>query len=168
LRVLVPRDLLRIGTELPAVARGIAARCHGQTALAVGIPDANAAYLAALFLRMPPPERPLALHLLSMAPGEHRLQQTALDRFELQIDGNFLALPWSRIYRDTPVSAPLTRSLQGVDVEVLEAGASTTRLELRVPSDSPSCWLTLEQGEYVPLQPTLGRSLDWTPSPRPP
>jgi hypothetical protein len=166
-RALVPRDLARIGKELPAAARAIAARCPGQTVLAVGVPDPNVAYLAALFLPMPAAERPDALHLLSMAPGRHRLSQTADDRFELQIDGPLLALPWARIYRDTPVPAPLARRLRGVDVEVLEASADFTRLALRVPAGAPPCWLTLQQGELLPIQPTPGKTLNWTPSPRP-
>jgi hypothetical protein len=166
-RALVPADMARIGKELPAVARAIAERCHGQTVLAVGVPDPNAAYVSALFLGMPAAERPDALHLLSMAPGRHRLSQTDSARFELQIDGSLLALPWARIYRDTPVPTPLARHLRGVDVEVLEASADSTRLALHVPAGAPRCWLTLQQGELVPLAPTPGKTLDWTPTARP-
>jgi hypothetical protein len=43
----------------------------------------------------------------------------------------------------------------------LAAGESA----LRVPATDPTCWLTLNQGELVPLDPRSPR--DWTPTPKP-
>jgi hypothetical protein len=164
-RVMVPLEFARIGKEIPAAARAVAQRCARQTALGIGVPEPNAAYLGALIRLMPAGERPDAFHLLSMAPGRHRIQQTAPDRYEVQIEGNFLSLPWARIYRDTPVAAPLTLNLHGVGVDLLDATADSMRLVLRVSPDSPTCWLTLDRGEFVPIDPT--RPLDWTPTPTP-
>ena len=163
-RVLVPADMARVGKEVPAAARAIAGRCKGRPALAIGVPDPNAAYLSALFLALPESERPQALHLLSMAPGRHHLRQTAPDRYELTVDGAFLELPWARIYRDTPLAAPQALELRGVRVELLQASADSTRLELRVPATAQACWLTLEKGELVPIDPR--RELDWVPTAR--
>jgi len=167
IRVAVPADMARIGHELPEVARGLGRQCTGATALAVGVPDPNLTYLPSLFLSLPPAERPEVFHTLSMAPGRHRLSQTGPGRFELDVEGNFLELPWSRIYRDTPLSAALTRSLQGVELEVLEASSSRTRLALQLAPGSPVCWLTLDHGAFSRLDPGAGRALDWMPSLRP-
>lgn len=161
-RALVPVDMARVAKEVPAAAGAVAERCKGRTALGIGLPDPHAAYLSALFLSMPENQRPLALQLISMAPGRHRLEQTAPDRYELTVHGAFLALPWARIYRDTPIEAPLERDLRGVKVELLQASAESTRLALRV--EAPACWLTLEKGELVPIDP---RQSDWTPTGRP-
>jgi len=120
-----------------------------------------------LFLSLPPAERPQVFHTLSMAPGRHRLSQTGPGHFELDVEGNFLELLWSRIYRDTPLSAALTRTLQGVELEVLEASSARTRLALQLSPGSSVCWFTLEQGRLARLDPGPGRSLDWAPSVRP-
>ncbi len=164
-RALVPADMARVAKELPAAAHAIAERCKGRAALGIGVPDPNAAYLSAILISMPESERPQALHLISMAPGHHHLEQTAPGRYELTVDGEFLALPWARIYRDTPVAAPLERDLRGVRVELLEASAESTRLALNVPADAPACWLTLEKGELVSIEPRRG--LEWVPTGRP-
>jgi len=164
-RALVPADMARVGREIPATARAIADRCKGQVALGIGVPDPNQSYLSAVFLLMPEAQRPRALHLISMAPGHHHLEQTAPDRYELTVDGAFLELPWTRIYRDTPLAAPVALDLSGVRVELLDASADSTRLALRVPADAPTCWLTLQKGEMVPIDPR--QPLDWTPTARP-
>jgi len=166
-RALVPLDMARIGKALPEVAQGIAERCRGTVALAIGVPDSNSAYVGSLFLQRPASERPSVFHMLSMAPGRHRLTQLGSDRFQLEIDGDFLALPWARIYRDTAVPSPLSLALEGVQVESLESTPTTTRLALHVPSPESACWLTLEKGELVPLDATAGPALEWTPSLRP-
>jgi hypothetical protein len=167
IRVAVPADMLRIGRELPEVARGVGRQCAGATALAVGMPDPNLSYLPSLYLSLPPSERPRVFHILSMAPGRHRLSQIGPAHFELEVEGNFFELPWARIYRDTPLSAALSRTLQGVELEVLEASATRTRLDLRLSPGSPVCWLTLEQGAFSRLDPGPGQVLDWLPSVRP-
>jgi len=166
-RALVPLDLARIGGELTAAADSVARRCPAASVLALGVPDGNMAYLPVLFLQRADGVRPPGFHILSMSAGRHRLRQLAGDRFELTIESGFLALPWARIYRGSPVPPGLTRGLQGVDVEVLEARADFVRLALHVRDRAPACWLTLEQGRLVPLEPALGRTLDWTPSLRP-
>jgi hypothetical protein len=161
-RILVPADMARVGKEIPAAAYAIAERCKGRAVLGIGVPDPNAAYLSAILTLMPDSERPQALHLISMAPGRHHLRQMAPDRYELTVEGAFLALPWARIYRDTPLAAPQTRELRGVGIELLEAGAERTRLGLRVPGQA--CWVTLERGELVPMDPR--RQVEWVPTGR--
>lgn len=165
-RVAPPLDMARVGRELPRVARELGQRCEGAIALSVGTPDPNATYLPSLYLVSPPP-RPRVFHTLSMAPGEHRLTQLGVDHFELEIDGEFLSLPWSRIYRDSPIAPGMTHALDGVSVEVRGAERSLTRLDLRTEPGARLCWLTLRDGELVPLEPGLGARLRWAPSSRP-
>jgi len=164
IRVAVPMDMARIGRELPAVGRDIGRQCAGATALAVGVPDSNMTYLPWLYLSLPPEQRPRVFHMLSMAPGRHRLSQTGPGQFELDVEGNFLELPWTHLYRDTPLSAALTRTLQGVELEVLEASSTRTRLDLRLSPGVPVCWLTLQNGVLSRLDLGPGHALDWTPS----
>jgi hypothetical protein len=164
IRVAVPADMSRIGREVSEVARGIGRQCAGATALAVGVPDPNLTYLPSLYLPLPPGERPDVFHMLSLAPGRHRLSQSGPGHFELDIEGNFLELPWARIYRDTPLSAALSRTLRGVELEVLEASGTRTRLDLRLSPEAPVCWLTLENGVLSRLDPRPSHALDWTPS----
>ncbi|HEU4577301.1 MAG TPA: hypothetical protein VFS67_03530 [Polyangiaceae bacterium] len=161
-RVLVPLDMARVGKEIPAAAHALAERCKGRAVLGIGVPDPNAAYLSAILISMPDTQRPQALHLISMAPGRHHLRQTAPERYELTVDGAFLALPWARIYRDTPLAAPQALELRGVRVELLEAGEERTRLGLRVPGEA--CWVTLERGELVAVE--AGRQVEWVPTGR--
>ena len=167
LRAFIPADFARIGRELPEVASGVAERCPGAVVLATGVPDANMAYVPALLLQVPANERPSAFHLITMAPGEHRLRQISERRYELEIDGEFLQLPWARIYRDTPIPSSVARALQGVDLEVLEASGAHTRLGLTLRPEADACWLTLRAGELVPFEPVMGEPLAWTPSLRP-
>jgi hypothetical protein len=163
-RALIPRDMARVSGALPDMARSVAERCRGATGLAVGVADSNAAYLNGLFLQLPEAERPQVFHLISMAPGKHRLSQRSETQFELDIEGDFLDFPWARIYRDTPIPVPFRQSLPGVEVEVLEANERGARLALRTPRDLARCWITVEKGKFVPLQPSLGSPLEWTPS----
>jgi hypothetical protein len=163
-RVLVPLDMARVGSALPELARGVAERCRGATGLAVGVADSNAAYLNGLFLRLPEAERPRVFHLISMAPGKHRLSQLGDARFQLDIEGDFLAFPWARIYRDTPIPVPFRQLLPGVEVEVLQAGEQGARLTLHTPPELPRCWITVEQGKFIPLQPSASMPVEWTPS----
>jgi hypothetical protein len=163
-RVLVPRDMARVGGSLPVQARAVAEQCRGATGLAVGVADSNAAYLNGLFLQLPEAERPRVFHLISMAPGRHRLSQRGEGRFQLDIEGDFLAFPWARIYRDTPIVAGVRVSLPGVDVEVLAASEHGATLGLRAPVELARCWITVEKGKFIPLQPNDSRPLEWTPS----
>jgi hypothetical protein len=163
-RVLVPLEMARVGRELPAVARGLGERCSGATALAVGVPDPNTAYLPMLYLRASPEQRPRVFHILSMGAGSHRLTQTGPSSFELVVDGDFFALPWARIYRDTPLPPARSLALQGLDLELLEASPTRTRLGLKLSTGTPACWLTLRKGELVPLEPRPGVPLEWAPS----
>lgn len=163
-RALVPLDLARVGKELPLVARAVAEQCRGATGLAVGAADSNAAYLNGLFLQLPEAERPRVLHLISMAPGKHRLSQTAPGRFQLDVEGDFLGFPWARIYRDTPIPVPSRQLLPGVELEVQQAGESGARLLLHTPPEEPRCWITVEKGKFIPLQPESGAPIEWTPS----
>ncbi len=163
-RVLVPRDLARVAVSLPAQARAVAEQCRGGTGLAVGVPDSNAAYLNGLFLKLPEAERPRVFHLISMAPGKHRLSQTAAGSFQLDVEGDFLALPWARIYRDTPIPVPSRQALLGVEVELLDASERGARLLLHTEPDGPRCWITVEKGQFNALQPRQGAPIEWTPS----
>lgn len=163
-RALVPRDMARVGEALPAQARDVAAHCRGATGLAVGAADSNAAYLSGLFLWLPEAERPRVFHLISMAPGKHRLSQTGKGTFQLDIEGDFLGFPWARIYRDTPVPVPFRMALPGVEVEVQEASERGARLLLHTPPDDSRCWITVENGKFIPLHPSSGAPIEWTPS----
>jgi hypothetical protein len=162
-RALVPHDMARVGGALPVLARGVAEQCRGATGLAVGAADSNAAYLNGLFLQLPEPERPRVFHLISMAPGKHTLSQTGAGTFQLDIEGDFLAFPWARIYRDTPIPVPFRQALPGVEVEVLEANERGARLTLHTPPSEARCWITVEKGKFIPLQPS-STPLAWTPS----
>lgn len=163
-RALVPRDLARVGETLPLQARAVAQQCRGATALAVGAADSNAAYLNGLFLQLPEAERPRVLHLISMAPGKHRLSQTSEGTFQLDIEGDLLGLPWARIYRDTPIPVPFRQALPGVEVQVQEASERGARLTLHTPPADSRCWITVEKGTFIPLQPRSGSPIEWTPS----
>lgn len=163
-RALIPRDMARASSLLPDMARSVAEQCRGATGLAVGVADSNAAYLNGLFLQLPEAERPRVFHLISMAPGKHRLSQLSEEQFRLDIEGDFLDFPWARIYRDTPIVVPSRQALPGVEVEVLEANAHGARLALHTPRDLARCWITVEQGKFIPLQPSLSSPLEWTPS----
>lgn len=163
-RALVPLDLARVGRELPLQARGVAEVCRGATGLAVGAPDSNAAYLSGLFLRLPEAERPRVFHMISMAPGKHRLTQTAAGSFQLDIEGDFLDFPWARIYRDTPLPVPFRLALPGVEVEVQQASERGARLGLHTPPADARCWITVEQGKFIALHPKSGAPIEWTPS----
>lgn len=164
-RVLPPLDMARTGRELPMMARSIAEHCAGKAALAVGAPDSNVAYLPVLLMFGPEP-RPSVFHILSMAPGEHRLKQTQPGSFELRVSGDFMGIPWARIYRDTPIPAGTSRALEGLDVQVLETSESAMTLSLNPSAEG--CWLTLERGQLVPLPvPAVGEVTSWTPTPRP-
>ena len=136
----------------------------GLAGLAVGVADCNAAYLSGLFLQLPEAERPQVFHLISMAPGKHRLSQLSEAQFQLDIEGDFLDFPWARIYRDSPIPVPFRQSLPGVEVEVLEANERGARLALHTPRDLARCWITVEKGQFIPLQPSLSTPLEWTPT----
>ncbi|MEY4548987.1 MAG: hypothetical protein RL685_5182 [Pseudomonadota bacterium] len=163
-RALIPRDMARVSGVLPDMARSVAEHCRGATGLAVGVADSNAAYLSGLFQQLPEAERPQVFHLISMAPGKHRLSQLSEAQFQLDIEGDFLDFPWARIYRDSPIPVPFRQSLPGVEVEVLEANERGARLALHTPRDLARCWITVEKGQFIPLQPSLSTPLEWTPT----
>ena len=74
-----------------------------------------------------------------------------------------MGFPWARIYRDTPLPVPFRQALPGVDVELLEANERGARLLLHTPPDEPRCWITVEKGQFIPLQPS-STPIEWTPS----
>lgn len=157
-------EMARVARELPLVAQRVGEQCAGKVAIAVGAPDPNLSYVPMLLEGSA--ARPSALHIVSMTAAPHRMAQSSSGGYELQIDGDFWSLPWTRVYRDGPLQSGSTHALRGLDLQVLAADESSLRLALR-PTE-PACWLTLEQGRVVPLQlPAAAEPIIWTPTPRP-
>lgn len=162
IRTALALDLRRLGNGIAAVSETLSRQCSGQVVLAAGVLDLSLHYVDyALVARNWP--APRAVHLLSMAPGRHRLAQTGAGEFELTIDGDFFAWPFSRNHSNTPLQAGQTARLRDLDLELL-ATAPETRLRLTLPPEVSPCWLTSGQGglKLLPFDPP---STQWTPVP---
>ncbi len=161
-RVALAWDLRRLGTSTISVAETLSRQCSGDVVLAAGALDMSLNYVNyALAARDWP--APRAVHLLSMAPGQHRLTQTGAREFELTIDGDFFAWPFSRNHSNTPLRSGTTARLRDLELQLL-ATAPQTRLRLTVPPGVTPCWLTSGPDglRLIRFDPP---STQWTPVP---
>lgn len=149
-RTLLPLDLRRLGEQSLVEARLLSERCADRTVFALGTPTPNVYYfpyaLDALGL-----DSPRAIHVLSMAPGEHDLSQRGPDDYRLTINGDFFASPWSLLHRGT--SLHVGESAQLLDAEVHLTDTEPTTLDIRLTEPGQVCWATTLDGRLQLFDP---------------
>lgn len=157
-RTLLPLDLRRLGEQVLSDARHLSEHCAGRVVLASGMLDPNAFYLTHALDSLDLPS-PRAIHVLSMAPGQHELSQISDSEYRLSIDGDFFASPWSRIQRGVPLSIGDQVQLLGVLVTV--TGTQPTQLTLQPTEPATVCWITSVAGRPSLFDPPR----QWLPEP---
>ena len=166
-----------IGFELARLAReqhDLAVRvtpCRGVMVLVAAADPTIATYVpATLALRDRGPER---LRVLSMARGDHRIDNVTRTGFDLTTRGGDRARSvWERLYRSGPLAAGSRVRVAGLDATVIEDrdGAPVrVRFDFGEPLDSAHlCLLQWRDGGIVPLRPPApGETIDLPYEPGP-
>lgn len=102
------------------------------------------------------------LHVLSMAPYDHRIENVTETGFELAIVDPALApSPWQLLYRGTPLIAGTRVTLPALDIDVLEVrneAPARLRFDFHRPLASREfCFFQWHEGRIAPMAaPTAG------------
>lgn len=108
--------------------------------LAAGALDLDVAFASHALRALELPS-PRVIHVLSLGPGRHRLTRLDAGRFELAVEGDFFASPWSRNFSSSPLRPGTRLRLRDLALEVV-AVEPETRLRLELPDGVGACWIT--------------------------